>query len=209
MRSRLGEGIAAQRYRAVEVPGHLLDGAHENERLGAGTIISSFRQCLFCEHAGARQVAGPELGNRRHDRPSVPPFAILLRRQPTGALAQLRGDGRYTADAGDDDGLVERRGNLGVRALRRERKVASPPQWIADDRSKGRVRRAPHRFVCLLVDARREERVGEAQTVRGSHDHPVRDRRLERVLGAGLPQHVRLRLPGRGQEHERLPRRAR
>ena len=199
------KGVPAQGYRTVAVPGRSLDCAEENERLGARTIIRSRDQCLFCERARALYVAGSELGYRPKDRPSVASFAIVVRRQAAGELAQLRGDARHAPDVRGGSSLVERRGDLRVRTLRREREVAGALQRIANDLGENRVRRAPCRFVGFVVDARSKERVREPETVHSSSDDPVRDRCFERVPGAGPPQRVCIPLPHRGQEHERVP----
>jgi hypothetical protein len=201
--------LPAQHYRSVAVPGRSLDSAEEDERLGARTIIGSLDQCLLCERARALYVACSELGHRPQDRASVASFAIVDRRQAAGELAQLRSHARHAPDGRDRGSLVERRGDLRVRTLRRKREVAGALQRIADELGENGVRRAPCRFVGSVVDARSKERVHEPETVHGSSDDAVGDRCFERVRGTGPAQRVGIALAHRGQEHERVPRRLR
>jgi hypothetical protein len=135
VRCRLTKRFAAQSYRAVGVPGRHLDGAHEDERLGTGRIVPRFGKCLFCESTRAPYVSGSEMSKGAHNRPSVPPVAIVAWRQLAGEVAELRGDLGHAPDTRDGGRLVERRSDLDVGTLRSKRKVASTLQWIADDLS--------------------------------------------------------------------------
>ena len=205
VRASFAKRVPAQGYRTVAVPGRSLDGAQEDECLRARTIIRRLDQCLFCERTRALCIAGSELGYRPQDRPSVASFAIVVRRQAAGELAQLRSDTRHAPNIRDGSRLVERRGDLRVRTLRREREVAGALQRIANDLGENRVRRA-----AVSLRRLRGRRSKQGAGVRTGDGPSLERRSRARSLLRARPRRrpcAKCLYPGphRGQEHERLP----
>ena len=202
MRICLGQRFATELEGTTRLTCRCLDRTHEHERLGVRTRIGGLGRRLFREHARPLNVARSQTQRRRDDRPTVPAGAIVRRSELASELAQLRRHVRDSACVRARRGLVERRGEGRIRAPSGEREMPRSLERIENDPSESGVRRTPRRLVRSLIDGRSEERVREPDPAHGLDDDPVRERRLEPVLGARQSQRLRLCLSERGEEHE-------
>lgn len=127
-------------------------------------------------------------------------------RQTERMFGELGRDSGRAAITGQSRGVVEHNGNVGVRRVPGQREVARAGERIFDD-SRDAFVNALTRRAEILVEDRRQQRVGEANRAVLALDHVRGDRRVERICGnAGLlKERLRCRSQRRRQR-QRLPR---
>jgi hypothetical protein len=124
--------------------------------------------------------------------------------QPDGLLCELGCDGRRATIVSESRSLVERGGDIGVRRVLRKREVSGAEERILDDSRDPSVH-APPFLSEILVEDRRQQRVGEADRPMLTLDDVCCDCRFECVRRDAYVLEERLR--GRADrrcERERL-----
>ena len=186
-RGRLAQGFLEQRDGTVDA----LELGEEDESLGAQRADFRLGQQVGRDRPGARPLPGSVMRTSRSQRAPMALVAHVQRRQPERLLGELGRDGRRAAIAGQSRGVVEHNGNLGVRRVPGQREVARTEERVFDDSRDAFVNALPL-LAQVLVEDRRQQRVGEANRPVLALDHVRGDCRVERVCRNARPLQERL-----------------
>jgi hypothetical protein len=143
---------------------------------------------------------------RRAERSTMACIEFVGRRKTKSLLGELCSGGRRAAISGEFRCVVEHTGDHGIRRVGRKREVTGAEKRIFDEFGDARVN-APPLLAKVVVEDRRQQRVGEADRSVVALDHVRNDCCVERVWDNTRPlqKSLRRRAQRRGQT-ERLPR---
>ena len=195
-RRRLVERFLEQRDGAVEA----LELGEEEEHVGPHRAEPAVLEQLAGNRPRARPLPAGAMGASRGQRPPVALADLVRRRQPQRRLGQLGRARRGAATAGDRRRILQRGGDGWVGLVRREREMAGAQHWIRDEPGDAFVHDPAPRPE-IVVEHRRQQRVGEPDRAAVTLHHLCRERGRERTRRRADPLHKRL--PRRPQRRRR------
>lgn len=181
----VAERLLQRSDRLVEAVLVVVNFPQQPERTGPEQALRLLGQHRLEQLAALTQLAGVKAVLGRLDRAPLTIKAPVRRRQDPGVLGQVSGNLRRAPPPGVVGGGVQRTGHPLLGSLRPQRPVAGLLLDASDQRDKPAVHQATLARRRRGVQARREQRMGEADLGPLQSDDPGRHGGFDGILGRG------------------------
>jgi hypothetical protein len=170
-------------------PIEALELGQEHERFRAPRPGIRLGKQVGRDRSCARPLSGRLVRAGGGQHPATPLVARVRRGQPDGVLAELGRDGGCAAVRRQARGIVEQGGDLGVRLVPGQRKMARAKERVFHTLGDLPMH-APPPLAKVLIEQRRQQRASEPDRPALALDHVRRHRRFQDLCGnAGAHEH--------------------